>query len=237
MERAIHLAKSNGLACVAIRNTNHWMRGGTYGWQAADQGCIAVCSTNTIANMPPWGGTTPTLGNNPLVIAVPGPNGHIVLDMALSQYSYGKLQEYEINNQTLPVDGGYDENGTLSKDPAAIRASKRPLPIGYWKGSGLSLMLDILVAGLSGGRSVAQITSTGQEYGLSQFFLCIDAKGIDNNMLEEIIAFTKNSSPSGITKDVRYPGERTLLNRSKSETEGINVNEKIWQEVLDLSRE
>jgi len=57
MNRAIALAKTNGLGCVALRNTNHWMRGGTYGWQAAEQGCIAICSSNTIANMPAWGGT------------------------------------------------------------------------------------------------------------------------------------------------------------------------------------
>ena len=47
------------------------MRGGTYGWQAAEAGMIGICFTNTIANMPPWGGIDPRLGNNPLVIAVP----------------------------------------------------------------------------------------------------------------------------------------------------------------------
>lgn len=54
MGRAINLAKENGIGCVAIKNTNHWMRGGTYGWQAAEAGMIGICFTNTIANMPPW---------------------------------------------------------------------------------------------------------------------------------------------------------------------------------------
>ena len=40
--RAVEIAKANGLGCVAVRNTNHWMRGGTYGWQAAEMGCIAI---------------------------------------------------------------------------------------------------------------------------------------------------------------------------------------------------
>src|SRR5207237_10438384 len=71
MRRAITLAKENSMGCVAVKNTNHWMRGGTYGWQAADAGYIGICVTNTIANMPPWGGKEPRLGNNPLVIAVP----------------------------------------------------------------------------------------------------------------------------------------------------------------------
>ncbi len=70
LDRAIALASAHGIGCVALRNTNHWMRGGTYGWQAAEAGCIGLCFTNTIANVTPWGGTDARLGNNPLVLAV-----------------------------------------------------------------------------------------------------------------------------------------------------------------------
>ncbi len=230
MQRAIELSKENGIGCVAVKKTNHWMRGGTYGWQAADAGCIAICVTNTIANMPPWGGEEPRLGNNPLVIAVPRKKGHVVLDMAMSQFSYGKLQEYELNGKPLPVPGGYDEDGALTTDPKKIRATWRTLPIGYWKGSGLSLMLDLLVAGLSGGRTVAQITAQGKEYGLSQFFICIDAKNISASTVEEIIVYTKSSSGT----QIRYPGEHVLETRKKSLEEGIEVNDEIWQQVLKL---
>ena len=105
-DRAIALAKQHGIGCVAIRNTNHWMRGGVYGQQAADAGCLAICFTNTIANVPPWGGIDPRLGNNPLVIAVPKQGGHVVLDMAMSQYSFGKLLQYRANNnEALPLPG------------------------------------------------------------------------------------------------------------------------------------
>src|SRR5690349_7397414 len=51
MARAIALAREHGIGCVALANTNHWMRGGSYGWQAADAGAIGVCWTNTLANM------------------------------------------------------------------------------------------------------------------------------------------------------------------------------------------
>src|ERR1700680_2910450 len=54
MERAIALAAGDGIGCVALGNTNHWMRGGTYGWQAADAGMIGICFTNTMPNLPPW---------------------------------------------------------------------------------------------------------------------------------------------------------------------------------------
>lgn len=234
MQRAIALAKENGMGCVAVRNTNHWMRAGTYGWQAADAGCIGICATNTIANMPPWGGTEPRLGNNPMVISIPRKEGHIVLDMATSQFSYGKLQEYELKGKELPVNGGYDEKGQLSKDPAKIRDTERTIPIGFWKGSGLSLVIDVLVASLSGGRSVAQITAAGNEAGVSQFFLCIDAGLLDESISNGIIEYSKSSGLTDEEGQIRYPGESSLATRRRNESEGIPVNEAIWKQVIEL---
>jgi 3-dehydro-L-gulonate 2-dehydrogenase len=234
MQQAINISKKDGIGCVSVKNTNHWMRGGTYGWQAAEAGCIGICATNTIANMPPWGGKEPRLGNNPLVISIPREQGHIVLDMAISQFSYGKLQEYELKNEQLPVAGGYDEQGQLTTDPGKIRATKRILPIGFWKGSGLSLVLDILVAALSGGRSVADITADGKEYGLSQFFLCIHSKELKLTLSDKIIQYTKSSAPVSDNEQILYPGEKTVATRQRNEKQGIPVNEDIWQEIMNL---
>jgi 3-dehydro-L-gulonate 2-dehydrogenase len=234
MERAISIAKENAMGCVSVKNTNHWMRGGSYGWQAAQSGCIAICSTNTIANMPPWGGVDPRLGNNPLVIAVPRKGGHIVLDMAISQFSYGKMQEYQLRGETLPVAGGYDSEGKLSYSPAEIRSNHRSLPIGFWKGSGLSFVLDVLLSAMSGGRSVAAITADGMEKGLSQLFIAINAENLHAEIIEEIISYTKSSKTSSDGSGIFYPGEKTLLTRKQNEKEGIPVNEKIWNDVLAL---
>ena len=49
MDIAIGLSRTHGIGCVALANTNHWMRGGSYGWQAADAGVIGICWTNTLA--------------------------------------------------------------------------------------------------------------------------------------------------------------------------------------------
>ncbi len=234
MGRAIDLAKSNGIGCVILKNTNHWMRGGTYGWQAADAGCIAICFSNTIANMPPWGGKEPRLGNNPLVIAVPRSEGHLVLDMAMTQFSYGKLQEYDLKKQVLPVPGGYDDAGNLTTNPAEITKSQRALPVGFWKGSGLSFMLDVLLSALSGGRSTAQITKSGHETGLSQFFLCLHQQGYHGSLIEEIIQYSKSGIAAEPMGSVMYPGEKTLATRRKSLENGIPVNEKIWSGILEM---
>lgn len=236
MNRAIELAKTKGIGCVALKNTNHWMRAGTYGWQAADAGFIGICFTNTIANLPPWGGIDPRLGNNPLVIAVPRADGNVVLDMAISQYSVGKLQQYKMNGETLPLPGGYDKNGKLSTDATAILKSKRLLPVGFWKGSGLSLVLDLLASILSQGSSTANITQNEKEIGVSQVFICI--KPQDNNytanIIEEIINYTKSSRPEHEGKTISFPGENTLKTRERSLAEGVLVDERIWEKVLAL---
>jgi len=234
MERAIALAKNYGIGLVTLKNTNHWMRGGTYGWQAADEGCIGICTTNTTANMPPWGGKDARLGNNPLVIAIPRSQGQVVLDMAVSQYSYGALQEYEQSGRALPVPGGYDAEGNLTKDPAAIFHSQRVLPVGFWKGSGLSLVIDVLLASLSGGRTVKKITEDGKEKGLSQLFLCIHQQSFHEQLIQEIIEYTKTSKPVKEGEHIAYPGENTLATRRENLMHGIPVNEDIWNQVLAL---
>ncbi len=235
MNRAIELAENSGIGCVAIKNTNHWMRGGTYGWQAAEAGMIGICFTNTIANMPPWGGIDPVLGNNPLIIAVPHEGGHVVLDMAISQYAIGKLNLYKSQNEQLPLPGGYDREGNLSTDPSAILESQRVLPIGFWKGSGLSLVLDLLATVLSQGQSTAAITNAGPEAGLSQVFIAIKPIGIKNQgLIDEVIAYTKTSSPDKKGGEIFYPGEKTLRTREKSLREGVWVDDGIWGNVKGL---
>jgi len=237
MNRAMGLAAENGIGCVAIKNTNHWMRGGTYGWQAAEAGFISISFTNTIANLPPWGGISPRLGNNPLVIAVPRTNGPVVLDMAISQYAVGKLKQYEANNnEALPLPGGYDDEGKLSTDAAAILKSQRLLPVGFWKGSGLSLVLDILATILSGGNSTAEITKSEHETGISQVFICIrpDSDEQIESLIEGIIEYTKTGLPEYEGASISYPGEGTLRTREKNLREGVPVDEGIWNEVVNM---
>jgi 3-dehydro-L-gulonate 2-dehydrogenase len=239
MARAIALSREHGLGCVALANTNHWMRGGSYGWQAADDGVIGICWTNTLPNLPPWGSSEPRLGNNPLVIAVPRTGGHVVLDMAMSQFSVGALAGYEARGERLPVEGGYDARGELTRDASQILKSNRLLPIGYWKGSGLALVLDLLAATLAGGRATHQIPSDPlQETGLSQIFLALDPSAFGDAsagaQLVDAVIDNLHGSPALDNARVTYPGERTLETRRRNLVEGVPVDPEIWAVVQRL---
>jgi 3-dehydro-L-gulonate 2-dehydrogenase len=224
---------------VALANTNHWMRGGTYGWQAAKAGYVFIGWTNTIANMPAWGAKDVRLGNNPLVIAVPYNNGAIVLDMAMSQYSFGAMELSVMKKEKLPVHGGFDNNGNMTNDPGDILASRRPLPIGYWKGAGLSLLLDILATILSGGLSTQEISKQEAEYGSSQVFVAIDISKLPGHslipsLIENIITDYKQSTPQDAFTSITYPGERVLQIRERNLNKGIPVMQQVWDAILKL---
>ena len=237
--QCMKLAAENGIGCVALANTNHWMRGGTYGWQAAKAGYVFIGWTNTIANMPAWGATDARLGNNPLVIAIPYNNDAIVLDMAMSQYSFGAMELSVMKKEKLSMYGGFDSHGNITDDPAAILASGRPLPVGYWKGAGLSLLLDILAAVLSGGLSTHEISNREAEYGLAQVFVAIDIKRLPDHsvipkLIEDVITDYRKSVPQGEPASITYPGERVLLTRKRNLEEGIPVIKQVWDEILKM---
>src|SRR5690606_34453111 len=78
----------------------------------------------------------------------------------------------------LPVDGGFDVQGELTREPAAIEATRRILPTGYWKGSGLAILLDALAALLSQGRPSHEIDKLqrGSGTGCCQVFMLFDPR-------------------------------------------------------------
>ena len=238
-DTAMELAGQHGIGCVALANTNHWMRGGTYGWHAAKSGFVFIGITNTIGVMPAWGALDSRLGNNPFVMALPYKDEAIVLDMAMSQYSFGAMELAVYKNEKLAVAGGYNDKGEMTNDPAEILATRRALPIGYWKGAGLSLLLDILSTILSGGLAGHQITKSGIETNISQVFIAIDISKLSNHSMiaktvEEIIENYHQSVKVDDSKKITFPGERVLQNRNNNLANGIPVLKNVWDKIMEL---
>ena len=242
VDRAMAIAREQGVGIVTLRNTTHWMRGGSYGWHAADKGYLAISWTNTESCMPAWGGKNPRLGNNPFVMAVPRQKGNIVLDMAMSQYSYGKLQVTRLKGEQLPFPGGFDQDGTLTAEPGPIEQSMRILPTGYWKGSGLAILLDTLAALLSEGLPTNGIDKIqkGSCTGCSQVFIVFDPRQLGGEeftrqVADSVADYVNSSTPDEKSSRVSYPGESTLRIRQEHRANGIIVDDGVWAEVLKLA--
>lgn len=242
MNRAIELAKVHGIGVVTLRNTTHWMRGGTYAWDAVNAGYLAINWTNTESCMPAWGAKEICVGNNPFCIGIPKKDGnHMVLDMAMSQYSYGKLQVTRLKGDQLPYTGGYDKDGNLSTDPGSIEQTKRLLPTGLWKGSGLAIALDVVAAILSNGLPTSEIDHVGKGScgGCSQIFIAMNPyvfsseEEIDT-IIESTVQHLSSAEPERTDGIIYYPGQRTLLTREENSRLGIPVDETVWNDVCTL---
>lgn len=137
MEQCLTRAKQQGLALVAVRNSTTLGMLAYYAMLALEHQAIGFAATNTELNIgiPPWGGLTHALGNNPFAIAIPGGHGPaIVLDMSVIA--------------TRPQGTG-TEDTALHHGPSGSAVLARPV-IGEHKGYGLALVIEILTGVLTG---------------------------------------------------------------------------------------
>ena len=240
--RAIDLARVHGIACVALRNNSHWLRAGRYGLMMADAGMMGICFTNTCMNLVAYGTTEPSTGNNPITLAVPRRAGSLVMDMAVSQYAFGKLEIMAQEGKMLDTPCGYDPEGNLTCDPREINRSKLMMPMALWKGSALSIMLDLMAASLSLGRTSLDIGRPGDgEKGMSQVFIClnpaavVDAQEMDAQ-IERTVAFLSALPSKDGVHGVHAPGENLAATRQRNLREGIPVTEETWQKIMNAAK-
>lgn len=239
MNRAMALADEHGIGLVALRNANHWMRGGGYGYQAAEKGYIGICWSNSIAVMPPWGAKECRIGTNPFIVAVPT-EPVTMIDMSMSMFSYGMLEVNRLAGRQLPVDGGFDDEGNLTRDPGTVEKNRRILPMGYWKGSGMSIVLDMIATLLSNGESVASVTEDmDDEYGVSQIFIAIEVDRLipgdtRAEKLARICDYVLTAERSDPNVAVRLPGHEFAAIKRANEANGIPVDDTVWARIKAL---
>lgn len=240
--RAVELAKEHGVACVALRNNSHWLRAGRYGLMMADAGMMGLCMTNTAMNLVAYGAKEASTGNNPITIAIPRKAGSLVMDMAVSQYAFGKLEIMAQEGQMLDTDCGYDVEGNLTSDPRKIVESGLMLPMALWKGSALSIMIDLMVSMLSLGRTSLEIGDPSKgEKGMSQIFICMNPAAVVDmdkaeEQMEKTIAFLNTLEPKEGSRGVHAPGQNLEKTRARNLENGIPVTEETWQKILDAAK-
>ena len=241
--RAMALAQEHGIGCVALANNSHWLRAGRYALMMADAGYAGICFTNTCMNLTCYGAKQNSTGNNPIAMAVPRPEGSLLMDMAVSQYAYGKLEIMAQEGKMLPTPCGYDTKGQLTCDPGEICRSGLMLPMAMWKGSAFSIMLDLMAALLSGGRTSKEIgTPADGEAGMCQIFICMnpqalgDMEDIRRRMQESIDFLHTLEGEDGRKNVVHAPGEGLSATRERNMREGIPVTEETWARIEELAK-
>lgn len=238
-DRAIELAKEHGIACVSLGNTNHWFRAGTYGWRMAEAGMYGIVFTNSDATIVYHGTLDRVLGTTPLVLAVPRNEGPIVADVSLGEYSYGKLQLAKLAGKQMPKPAGYDSENQLSTDPTSVMKEARLLPLGEYKGSAINLLLDLMTSATGLGRAACEISETPGDEIVSQMFIAINSRAVNSTEEEEAIInrqldYLLKARPAPGFSSPRYPGQNIMKTRAENTQNGIPVDDKIWQDILEI---
>lgn len=154
---AMEKAATVGSGWVGVCNSNHFGIAGYYPMQAIDRDMIGWALTNGASWVAPIWGTQRRLGTNPLAIAFPGcEQPPIVIDMATSAVSYGKIQLAMRHGEPIPTGWALDSDGVATNDPHDVAGNGSLLPLGSdrelggHKGYCLASMVDILCGVLSG---------------------------------------------------------------------------------------
>lgn len=237
--RAVELAGEFGIGCVSLRNNNHWGRAGKYSSLIADHGMIGICATNGTSCISTWGGTTSRIGNNPMTMAVPREGGNIAVDMAFSQFSNGQLNNHKTAGKELPVYGGYDSNGELTKNPEEVLKTKKMLPIGYWKGAAFATLINLVVSCASSGNTTEDLDAIGADMCVSQIYIAINFAAIGGReeaqkICEDTIAYIKDTELAPGFESVRFPGQSLIDTKQKNLKDGIPVEDTMWETLLSF---
>ena len=247
VEQAAVMAKAGGVAILNLLDAHHIGRIGHYAEVAAQAGLISLFWVNVAGRPPivaPYAAKQARFGTNPHAIGIPVPgNDPIILDFATSRMAHGKARV--ALNKGVPVPPGYiiDGEGRPTTDPSHVFQQAIPglplgalLPFGDHKGAGLSLIAELLSAGLMG---AARIDQKPQRSWIinSLFGVLIDPARLEpdealrKSRIESYLAFVRAAKPQNEANPVLAPGDKERAVRVERGESGIPLDDETWSQI------
>jgi LDH2 family malate/lactate/ureidoglycolate dehydrogenase len=246
-ELAIKKAEATGIGWVGARMSNHAGPAALYVTMPLHHDMVglyfAVGSNN---HLPPWGGNESLLGTNPLAVAIPAlEESPIVLDMAPTVAAYGKVRLKAQRGEAMPVGWMIDREGKPLTDPK--RADEgHLLPIGDYKGYGLSFVIALLAGALNRaavGREVidfvketGKATNTGQAImalSIEAFMPSADFKKTVDALIRDI----RGSRRLPGVERIWLPGEQSHAKSLDRRARGIPMPKPLRESLDAVARE
>ncbi len=240
----IEKCKRIGTALVSVRNSGHMGRIGHYAEQAADQGIVSLHFANTSGLamvVLPSGAMDPRMSINPIVIGVPMVDEDpVVLDIAAAATVEGKLKVARNRGHSVAEGLIVDAQGNPTTDPNDFYGPPRGgiLPFGEHKGSGLSIMAELLAGALTGGGCSAE-GKTQLEQGLFSIFIDPQQLETSDYFLPEVkryVDFVRSARPKQTSGEVLVPGQIESRNRRQRLQDGIELDEQTWQQLIEAGQ-
>ena len=235
MDDAIDRAVEQGIAISSIRHANHYGIAGWYAMRAATRGLIGLSMTNSSPLVAPTRGRTKLLGTNPIALAAPaGRFGMLVLDMATSAVTWGRLLVAARRGTDIPAGVAIDDEGSPTTSPSAALAGGALLPLGGgeetagYKGYGLALLVDVLIGVLAGANfesRVVPFSLTDGASNLGQFFMAIDPGAVEDGFEARLESLVEELVQAPLAPDaagpVLMPGQIEAQREAEQRRHGI----------------
>ncbi|MGO8695400.1 MAG: Ldh family oxidoreductase [Rectinemataceae bacterium] len=247
MRLAIEKAENTGVAFVAVTHSNHYGAAAYWAMMALERDMIGFSSTNAPATVAPTGGRKAMLGTNPFAIAVPaGEEAPMVLDLATTLVSRGRIVLHARRNKPLEAGWAFDERGVPTLDPqAALKGLLAPM--GGYKGYGIALAADLLCGVMTGSNYGAHFpgfladnmespTDVGSVFAaikIANFMEPEEFKAAIDRALREI----KASARAEGVKRIYVPGEIALETKARRLGTGIPIPDAVVEDFRRLGGE
>jgi LDH2 family malate/lactate/ureidoglycolate dehydrogenase len=246
MRQVVERARSTNLAAAAVRGSNHCGAMAYYAMLALQEDMVGIATTNALPTMAPWGGSEKILGINPLAVAIPtGEEPSIVLDIAFSASSHGKIRVYQQKGRPIPEGWAFDAEGHPTTETAAALEGLLQ-PIGGYKGTGLALVMGILSAVLSGasyGTELGNMIDGPKAAHDGHFFMALRVSAFVDivsfkQRVDQIVRQIRTSRLAAEVERIFLPGQLEAETERHHLREGIPLNpvtlRGIVQAAIDL---
>ncbi|RMC29811.1 Ldh family oxidoreductase [Paracoccus alkanivorans] len=228
--------RANGIAFMAIKDSHHFGALWPDVTPFAEEGLIALSLVNSFACSIPAGAEKPLFGTNPIAFAAPiEGSAPLVFDFATTSMANGDVQIAARAGRMLPPGMGVDSNGTPTCNPKEILDGGSLVPFGGHKGSAISMMIELMVAGLTGGQFSFEVDWSAhpgaQTPRTGQIFIGIDPEFSGGaGFVEKAGEFISRLSDAGLTT---YPGYRRWKGRG---TQDIGISTEDYRRLNEYAQ-
>lgn len=222
----IPMAKSQGIAALAINNSYNCGVLGYHTHRLAQAGLLGIGFTNAPASIAPSGGAKPVVGTNPFSIAAPGADGpSVLIDQSASTIAKSEVMKHAREGKPIPEGWALDSDGNPTTDPnVGLKGSMAPS--GGYKGVGVALLTEIMAAAMTGatlGINASPFSGTaGGPPKTGQFFMAIDpgatSGGHFAQRMTDLVEAVKSQNGAHL------PGDGRGAARARNQSEGVAVN-------------
>jgi len=240
-ETAIDLARRYGLGAAVVRRCYHIGRVAPYVERIAREGMVGLAMASAGPAVAPYGSRSRVMGTNPIAWAAPraGDREPVCLDIATAAVAEGKLRVARAKGVPAPPGAIVNVDGHPSLDPNEFYAGGALLPFGGHKGSGLSILVQIIGHGLAG-IDRAQLMEHRGANGPFVLALNPEAFGVGSTFVEAVeeqCAEISHAAPAEGFESVLLPGEPEMIARAERAKAGIPVPDSTWGDLMRLARE